>query len=86
MPPPTHRKMRTTSVYFSQEQKEGLSRVSEATGISEAKLVRDGVDIILEIYQRRLKQLGLFKKQDDVVIGQAEQIIERELLEGMKHK
>jgi predicted DNA-binding protein len=49
-----------TTIYITQEQDHLLKLLSQATGVSMAQYIRDGIDLILEEYSDRLpRQLGL---------------------------
>ena len=49
-----------TTVYITVEQDEKLRLLSQATGVSKAEYIREGLDLVLDRYKHRLPhQLSL---------------------------
>jgi predicted DNA-binding protein len=49
-----------TTIYITQEQDQRLKLLSQATGVSMAQYIRDGIELVLVHHGDRLpKQLGL---------------------------
>jgi predicted DNA-binding protein len=49
-----------TTIYITQEQDQRLKLLSQATGVSMAQYIRDGIELVLVHHADRLpKQLGL---------------------------
>ena len=49
-----------TTIYITAEQDRKLKLLSESMGIPMAQLIREGIDLVLDVHKERLpRQLGL---------------------------
>lgn len=68
--------MRKTTVYVSEELKAALSRVSRASGRSEAELIRDGIALVVERASDPEPILPLIDSGDPLLAERVEEALE----------
>ena len=60
--------VKRTTIYLSEEQKRALEAIALQTGRTEADLIRQGVDQVVELHRlRRRKPVALFALDDPVL-------------------
>lgn len=64
-----------TSVYLDDEQKHDLERIVEITGRSQAELIRDGINQIIQDHLAKRPRMRA-RFHDDTVVGRTEELME----------
>lgn len=67
--------MRKTTVYVPDDLKEALARASEASGRSEAELIRDGIELVVSRTEDPLPRLPLIESDDPGLAGNVDEAL-----------
>jgi hypothetical protein len=68
--------MYKTTVYLPEELKARLARAAEASRRSEADLIREGVEIVVERASRPLPSFGIFASGDGTLSQRVDELLE----------
>jgi hypothetical protein len=67
--------MKRTTVYLPDELKQGLERVARAEGRSEAQLIREGVERVIERLSAPRPRIPLFESDDPTLAERVEELL-----------
>lgn len=67
--------MRRTTVYLPDELKRGLERVAQAEGRSEAQLIREGVQEVIERRAAPRPKIPLFESDDPTLAERVDELL-----------
>lgn len=67
--------MRRTTVYMPEDLKAHLRRTAEATGRSEADLIREGVRKVVSVYDSPRPRIPLFHSDDPTLAERADEYL-----------
>jgi hypothetical protein len=68
--------MYKTTVYLPEELKARLARAAEASRRSEADLIREGIEIVVERASRPLPSFGIFASGDGTLSQRVDDLLE----------
>ncbi len=72
--------VKRTTIYLTETQKQELETIAARTRQTEAQLIREGVDHVIELNQPRKRKPGPLLALDDPVLDDPERV--EEALEG----
>lgn len=68
--------MKRTTVYLPEALKQDLERVARTSGCSEAQLIREGVQHVVEVHAAPLPTIPLLESDDPTLAERVDELLE----------